>query len=658
MEKINDEDYEINDEDYENTLRYLKSKLNKKLNPNRIYDVEKKIHSNNDLIQIKRRRKSLLQKITQHEEKIETKPDENISSTIKNEKIKPSDENFIQENNDNDKETKIIKSKIFKVVKKEASNIEVFPKKFKKKSMELIKIIEQFNEKVYKSHELLKYTFSNNLNNGNQNLNEKNIFIKNNLNYLDLYIFEKNIIEFIEKQILFFINLLNHLKKIYESNFNPSYIYEFYSVITKNDNNLINISKDYGSCFNSIEVIKQNNNSNSSSKKSDYYTINTDSNTVRKKKISHKLLLPSLKNNFQSKKDDHKRYHSEGINTDNNKKNNNINNLNSNSNAVIRNSVIFSNKASKKQNNEFFNTPKIIEKNQINEKQENVEENKEKQKKKFYLGKMVKNKDSNMKNDKVKKLMKTPFGKKILEKVNNQKNKQKNTISENNNEVNNIIIEEKNNNVNKTEKRSDNNNEGNVIEKNKKTSLKYNTLDNDLNKRVKITSTLKGKNVDKKIKKYLYPKLELNDSSDYEEEKEDMKEKEKDKKEIGEDSKSEVFESDKSSSDVSNQIIKKSSKIINTKNSIESNNKNEENDHESKDPFTDLIYLKELLKNNDNERKKRIEDLFKNVPKKDKAKDKEKKEVDQQGNTGFTKNGFFIRRKKRYRTVIKSDFLI
>ena len=89
---------------------------------------------------------------------------------------------------------------------------------------ELIKIIEQFNKKVSESHAIFKNSFSSNPNNVNQNFNEKNFLLKNNLKNFDLYIFEKNIIEFYENQILFFIDLLNYLNKIYDSNFNSMYI--------------------------------------------------------------------------------------------------------------------------------------------------------------------------------------------------------------------------------------------------------------------------------------------------------------------------------------------------------------------------------------------------------------------------------------------------
>ena len=293
----------INDENYDNTINYLKNKINKKFNPDKIYNFDKKIRSNNELVYINRKRQFTIQSLAQQELKIEPEQEQNLSPTLKIKKIKLSKKNVTSENDVNDKEAKTIKSKIFGVVKKEANNIEIFPKKLKKKSMELIKIIEQFNKKVSESHAIFKNSFSSNPNNVNQNFNEKNFLLKNNLNYFDLYIFEKNIIEFYENQILFFIDLLNYLNKIYDSNFNSMYIKEFYSKMTKNDNNLTTICKDSSSCFNTIELIKQNNNSNSnsSSHNSDYFNLNTISNSSLKNKISSRLLLPSLENSSKSK---------------------------------------------------------------------------------------------------------------------------------------------------------------------------------------------------------------------------------------------------------------------------------------------------------------------------------------------------------------------
>ena len=291
----------------------------------------------------------------------------------------------------------------------------------------------------------------------------------------------------------------------------------------------------------------------------------------------------------------------------------------------------------------------------------------------MYLSKIVTNKDYNIKTEKIKQLMKTEKGKKIIEKINNQKNNQKNITSENGNGDNNAV-EEENNNSDNVEKYKESNNGNSNVNSNEskiKAIFKDIKLNNNLYNQFKRLASLQEKDIDRSAKKKFYPKLVLNDSSvdededeykndeDDKEKKEEIKEKEKNAKEKEEYLKSKGFDSDKSDTSNSRDISKKSSKKINTKNSVKSSNKNVvENEHETKDPFTDLKYLRELLKNDDDDRKKRIKDLFKNDPKNDKEKNKEKNEGEQQGNSGFTKNGFYVRRKKRYRTVIKSDFLI
>ena len=213
----------------------------------------------------------------------------------------------------NSQPDEVLKAKIYRVIGKKINN---FSQIFEDKNNLLIDLFQKFKSQILKiRNEFNKYSNSAEL-----NINK----LKNNtikfINFNEVYIFERKVIEYLEKRILFYIKILNSTKSIFlEDNINFDILNNFYSLIEKENTNNININKKQNySLINNEDnhynqkTIKEhtigNNYNNRYNEKYIDFTINGSSqnslieqknlNTERNAKVENKynkLFLPSLK---------------------------------------------------------------------------------------------------------------------------------------------------------------------------------------------------------------------------------------------------------------------------------------------------------------------------------------------------------------------------
>ena len=213
---------------------------------NTINEDDEILSKDNDMIKTKHKKKNDKKKNLEKEIKF----NENQSEKIKN-NYKSNDRYKTNLNNNNNYYANISKNSklIFKgsenhnfnnLIEKEINKQIFFENTYIKKNNELIILIKEFNEKIKKIHIILykklKNSGSTNKNSSNNNIsplnnNSKTINIKLNINnnyFYELSLYEKKILNFLEKQILFYKNLLEMMKN-YDDNLNINNLNEFYS---------------------------------------------------------------------------------------------------------------------------------------------------------------------------------------------------------------------------------------------------------------------------------------------------------------------------------------------------------------------------------------------------------------------------------------------
>ena len=213
---------------------------------NTINEDDEILSKDNDMIKTKHKKKNDKKKNLEKEIKF----NENQSEKIKN-NYKSNDRYKTNLNNNNNYYANISKNSklIFKgsenhnfnnLIEKEINKQIFFENTYIKKNNELINLIKEFNEKIKKIHIILykklKNSGSTNKNSSNNNIsplnnNSKTINIKLNINnnyFYELSLYEKKILNFLEKQILFYKNLLEMMRN-YDDNLNINNLNEFYS---------------------------------------------------------------------------------------------------------------------------------------------------------------------------------------------------------------------------------------------------------------------------------------------------------------------------------------------------------------------------------------------------------------------------------------------
>ena len=231
-------------------------------------------------------------------------------------------------NNTNSSKAKLGVEKInYNLIENDVVKKMMFETTYIKKNNELISLIKEFNEKTKKIYLILykKFKKSGSINNSisnnisstisnNTSRNTLNLNANNNYFY-ELSLYERKIINFLEKQILYYKNLLETIKNYDNSNNNYSQLNEFYNkliIFNSGDNKNFNLE-----LVKPIKPIKLSNalnkrifNSNSTinlstslnSKKSKLpFLKNKSLNSILKKESSRNILKNSINNNSSTK---------------------------------------------------------------------------------------------------------------------------------------------------------------------------------------------------------------------------------------------------------------------------------------------------------------------------------------------------------------------
>ena len=209
------------------------------------------------------------------------------------------------------------KTKIYRVVGKKVNN---FGKIFEEKLNSLNELTQNFKTKILEVHNKFKILS----NSGNKN-SESSVKIKSNsykfINFNEIYIFERKIVEYMEKRNIFFIKIIKSIDSIFSEDYNINFdtLNDFYNELNAEANNLkqenyfVKSEKNYNTLtLNDNESFENNNkNKNMIDKINDYnYKIfetlesplshrepinyvNTEGDV--KEKEHHKFLLPLLK---------------------------------------------------------------------------------------------------------------------------------------------------------------------------------------------------------------------------------------------------------------------------------------------------------------------------------------------------------------------------
>ena len=133
-------------------------------------------------------------------------------------------------------------------VNKKGNNLKIFQSNYIKKNKELLEIMKEFNNKIKDIHlSLYKKYRHNKLNiisdsSNSSSISSISIGINNNY-YYELSIFEKKLLNFQEKQIKYYKNLLELLKK-YEKNKDFIQLNNFYTYLLVNSSNPPNIKNE------------------------------------------------------------------------------------------------------------------------------------------------------------------------------------------------------------------------------------------------------------------------------------------------------------------------------------------------------------------------------------------------------------------------------
>ena len=231
-------------------------------------------------------------------------------------------------NNTNSSKAKLGVEKInYNLIENDVVKKMMFEMTYIKKNNELISLIKEFNEKTKKIYLILykKFKKSGSINNSisnnisstisnNTSRNTLNLNANNN-SFYELSLYERKIINFLEKQILYYKNLLETIKNYDNNNNNYSQLNEFYNkliIFNSGDNKNFNLE-----LVKPIKPIKLSNalnkrifNSNSTinlstslnSKKSKLpFLKNKSLNSILKKESSRNVLKNSINNNSSTK---------------------------------------------------------------------------------------------------------------------------------------------------------------------------------------------------------------------------------------------------------------------------------------------------------------------------------------------------------------------
>ena len=231
-------------------------------------------------------------------------------------------------NNTNSSKSKLGVEKInYNLIENDIVKKMMFEATYIKKNNELISLIKEFNEKAKKIYLILykKFKKSGSINNSisnnilstisnNTSRNTVNLNANNN-SFYELSLYERKIINFLEKQILFYKNLLETIKNYDNNNINYSQLNEFYNkliIFNYGDNKNFNLE-----LVKPIKPIKLSNalnkrlfSSNSTmnlstslnSKKSKLpFLKNKNLNSIIKKESNRSLLKNTINNNNSTK---------------------------------------------------------------------------------------------------------------------------------------------------------------------------------------------------------------------------------------------------------------------------------------------------------------------------------------------------------------------
>ena len=275
--------------------------------------------SNQNLVHIKDN--NLHSLVPEKESKNELNKEKNISENTQifdyskksSEILSKKFRSFNKINLDNDS-TEIIKTKIFRNVGKKINN---FSQTFEDKNNLLIKLFNNFVHKVSEAHQT--FGFFNNNKNVDVNGKIKRMSIKF-INFNEIFIFERKIIEFVEKRIFFYNKIINTINSVFskDNNINLDILNIFYKEI---DNGISDINivqknkikeKDYSPSDlkeeqvidsynhkNNIATLNKINDKNILSYINNLNTklkiLNTDRNEPNNNNSYKKIILPSLK---------------------------------------------------------------------------------------------------------------------------------------------------------------------------------------------------------------------------------------------------------------------------------------------------------------------------------------------------------------------------
>ena len=200
-----------------------------------------------------------------------------------------------EENNTNNSDSNKNQTKIIRSIGKKVKN---FLKQFERENISLTDNFQIFKNKVLEVHNKFKI-FSNNLDNYNNN-SFKTINI-HFINFNEIYIFERKIIEFLEKQSLLYNKIIKTLESIFSEDnlINFDYLRDLYMELEKDSFNFIKHKNIKDESFNiHCKNFKTEDrysydkfNLNSSSIQNEDLEIKKKS----EKKNLHRLFLPALK---------------------------------------------------------------------------------------------------------------------------------------------------------------------------------------------------------------------------------------------------------------------------------------------------------------------------------------------------------------------------
>ena len=184
----------------------------------------------------------------------------------------------INENNDK------YSPEIFRTIGKKAPN---FSNNFEIKSNFLMELIKRFKTKVVEIHCKLNFISDSNDISSNGIMKNKNNIMKL-INFNEVVIFERRIIEFIERQVLNYMKIVNKIESlISDDEINLELLNKFYNDLGKENATIENDRKN-------ISTIEPKDNLLNSSNNNDHF--GTDKEKSEKKLFHQRLFLPSLKN--------------------------------------------------------------------------------------------------------------------------------------------------------------------------------------------------------------------------------------------------------------------------------------------------------------------------------------------------------------------------